>query len=242
MTRILLTRPAGQADGMAVLLAAAGIDAVAVPTVVIEPVEPDALRAALTDGPDWLVITSANGAAALSGAAIPDRTRVAAVGPATAAALRARGVRVDHVPDRYLTVAIADGLGDLGGRRVLLARAESATQELREALQTRGARVEEVVVYRTVEAPPNARAELRSALRQPLDGVTFTSGSTVRGFVGLLDDERREHARRLPAFCIGPVTAAVAEAAGLTVAGTADEHTATGLVAVIARYFSPVTP
>jgi uroporphyrinogen-III synthase len=242
MTRILLTRPAAQAAEMVGLLAAVGIETVAVPTVVIEPVEPDAIRTALAGRPDWLVVTSANGAAALRDAAIPDRTRVAAVGPATAAALRARGVRVDHVPDRYLTVAIAEGMGDLQGRRVLLARADSATRDLRATLQTRGATVEEVVTYRTVEAPPSARDGLRSALGHPLDGVAFTSGSTVRGFVRLLDDDRREAGRRLPAFCIGPVTAAVAVAAGLNVAGIADEHTASGLVALIARHFAPVTP
>jgi uroporphyrinogen-III synthase len=141
-----------------------------------------------------------------------------------------------------MTVAIAEGMGDLRGRRVLLARADSATRELRETLQMRGARVQEVVAYRTVEAPLFAREELRSALRQPLDGVAFTSGSTVRGFVRLVDDDRREAARRMPAFCIGPVTAAVAKAAGLNVAGTADEHTASGLVALIARHFELVTP
>jgi uroporphyrinogen III methyltransferase / synthase len=241
MTSILVTRPAGQAAKLVGLLAAAGFEAIAVPTVAIEPVEPDALRSALARGPDWLVVTSANGAAVLGGAAIPDGTRVAAVGPATAVALSARGVRVDHVPDRYLTVAIAHGLGDLRGRHVLLARAASATRALREALHTRGATVEEVVAYRTVEAPSGARPQLRSALGRPLDGVAFTSGSTVRGFVRLLGGEGLESVRQLPAFCIGPVTAAVAGAAGLNVAGIADEHTASGLVTVIARHFEPVT-
>lgn len=237
MTRILVTRPAGQGTELVSLLTRGGVEAVEVPTVTIEPVAPDELRAALSRGADWLVITSVNGAAALDGAAIGDRTRVAAVGPATATALRARGVRVDHVPDRYLTAAIADGLGDVHGRRVLLARADSATPALRETLVARGAMVEEVVAYRTVEAPPGAREQLRSVLRRPLDGVAFTSGSTVRGFMRLLDDERREDARRLPAFCIGPVTAASARAAGLTVVATADEHTAAGLAAAIRRHF-----
>jgi len=139
VTTLLVTRPAGQAAELVALLAERGIDAISVPTVGIAgpsvggPLD-DAIRS--LDGAAWLVITSVNGAASLLermaalGRSLPAGVRVAAVGPATAAALESGGVRVDHVPSRYRTVAIAEGLGDVARRRVVLARADAATRDL----------------------------------------------------------------------------------------------------------------
>lgn len=243
---MLVTRPAAQASELVARLQERGLGAVVVPTVAIDRSSAAAdLDRMLTtlDGADWLVLTSANGAEALSariaitGCGMPAGTRVAAVGPATADALRAAGIRVDHVPSDYLTVEIASGLGDVRGRRVVLARADAATPELRQALQTRGALVEEVVAYRTVEGPASSRDPLRAALHADVRGVTFTSSSTVRGLLRLASAVDRGRARSLPAFCIGPVTAATARRAGFHVATVAAEHTATGLAESIADHF-----
>ena len=247
MTTLLVTRPAPQAAELVALLAERSIDAISVPTVEIAPAPPggaldDAIGA--LDGAAWLVITSVNGAAATLkrlaalGRSLPVGVRVAAVGPATAAALEAGGVRVDHVPSRYRTVAIAEGLGDLAGRRVVLARADAATPDLREALRRRGALVEEVVAYRTVEGPPASRDRIRAALAQPLDGVTFTSGSTVRGLHALLSPPEALRATALPAYCIGPVTARVARRAGFAVPVVSATHTVAALAQAIHTHLS----
>jgi len=243
--QILVTRPAGQADELRRLLVERRIEAICVPTVAIDvasaAADLDAMLAALA-GADWLVLTSANGADALAariaadGRRLPETTRIAAVGPATAEALTAAGVRVDHVPDEYLTVAIADGLGELEGRRVVLARADAATPELGTALVARGALVEEVIAYRTIEGPGSSRDLLHAALQQDLDGIAFTSGSTVRGLTRLASPIDRGRARTLPAFCIGPVTAAEARHSGFHIAAIAPEHTAVGLADVIATH------
>jgi len=246
VTTLLVTRPAQQAAELIGLLADRGIDAISVPTVEIAPAPAGgALDDAILslDDAAWLVITSVNGAAALVarltalGRALPVDLLVAAVGPATAAALQAGGVRVDHVPSRYRTVAIAEGLGDLVGRRVVLARADAATRDLRDALVERGAVVEEVVAYHTVEGPANSRDTIRSALAQRLDGVTFTSGSTVRGLHALLSPPDALRATALPGYCIGPVTARVARLAGFAVPVVADRHTAAALADAIHRHF-----
>ena len=240
---VLVTRPAAQAGELARLLQARGIIPVAVPCVAIDVARAEAgldtMLAGLA-GADWLVVTSANGADALAarlsanGHRLPDRLRVAAVGSATADALAAAGIRVDHVPDEYLTVAIAEGLGEVAGRRVVLARADAATPELREALLARGAVVEEVVAYATIEGPAASRDPLHAALQRDLDGIAFTSGSTVRGLTRLSSTIDRGRARALPAFCIGPVTAAEARQAGFHVAAVAARHTAAGLADAIA--------
>lgn len=242
---MLVTRPAAQAAELVGLLRERGVRSVAVPTVAIDhssaAADLDHLLVTL-DGADWLVLTSANGAEALAariaitGRTIPAGTRVAAVGPATADALRAAGLRVDHVPSEYLTAEIASGLGDLRDRRVVLARADAATPELRDALFARGARVEEIIAYRTLEGPAQSRDPLRAALHAEVDGITFTSSSTVRGLLRLASSVDRGRARSLPAFCIGPITADTARRAGFHVAVVAAEHTAVGLATAIADH------
>ena len=247
---ILVTRPNGQTDELCRLLVERGVAPLAVPTVAIDTTsaaaELDAMLTSL-EGADWLVLTSANGAEALAARLLanshrlPDRLRVAAVGPATADALGCAGIRVDHVPHEYLTVAIAEGLGDLRGRRVVLARVDTATPSLHDALAARSAIVEEVIAYRTIEGPASSRELLQVALQRDLAGIAFTSGSTVRGLTRLASPIDRARARALVAFCIGPVTAAEARNSGFHVAAIATEHTAAGLADAIAANLARVT-
>jgi uroporphyrinogen III methyltransferase/synthase len=241
--RILVTRPASQAGELVRLLEERGIDPVAIPTVAIDTRsterQVDEMLAGLA-GADWLVLTSANGVEAVAarmaaiGRHLPPGLRVAAVGPATASALRAAAIRVDHVPDQYLTVAIAPGLNAGDGTRVVLARADAATPNMRDALLKLGARVEEVVAYRTIEGPATSRDPLRAALQRDLDGIAFTSGSTVHGLMRLTSSIDAARARALPAHCIGPVTADVARQAGFAIGAVATQHTAAGLADAIA--------
>jgi uroporphyrinogen III methyltransferase/synthase len=246
LRRILVTRPAADVDDLAALLAERGLEPVAVPTVAIDlestAAAVDRMLATL-GGAGWLVLTSANGARAvaarLGDGALPLGVRVAAVGPATAEALSEAGIGVDHVPGEYLTVAIADGMGPLAGRRVVLARADAASPDLREALLDRDADVEEVVAYRTIVGPSSSRDALRASLADDLAGIAFTSGSTVRGLVRLASPLDRGRARALPALCIGPVTARVARSEGFHVPVVADDHTAVGLADAIAAHYLP---
>lgn len=246
--RILVTRPNGQAGDLADHLRQRGFAPVIVPTVRIEMAPAADLDAALgcLDGADWLVVTSAHGAQAVAerpakvDSRLPHGLRVAAVGPVTADTLRAADIRVDHVPDEYLTLAIADGLGDVAGRRIVLVQADAAAPDLRDALVARGALVEEVLAYHTVEGPGDSRDPLHAALQQELAGVAFTSGSTVRGLTRLASPLDRGRARTLPAFCIGPVTAVEARKSGFHIAAIAAEHTAAGLAEAIAEYFAGV--
>lgn len=241
---VLVTRPAGGAVELSRELQLRNVGTTCVPTVAIDAESCSAdlkRRLGRIDGATWLVITSANGADAVrrsvaAGSVLPASLRIAAVGSATAAALRAGGLRVDHVPAVYTTAAIADGLGDVAGRLVILARADAATDELRAALSERGARVEEVVAYRTVAGPPASRDALRAALQRDLSGVAFASSSAVHGLVKLTSPTDRSRARTLPAYCIGPVTAATARGQGFHVAAVAAVHTAAGLAETIAAH------
>lgn len=211
MTSILLTRPRGAGDPLVAELESRGYRVLAVPTVLT--------RQVAVDWPDlsefhWIVVTSAAGVESLP--ATPPGPRWAAVGTATAEALRAKGVEADLVPAESNGDALGEALPEPAGKRVLLVRGSLADGGLPAALRSRGAKVEEVTAYETVEGPDEAGIALHRALAvADLAAVVFASGSAVRGFLKL------GGSAHLPAVTIGPRTSAVAEKAGFRVVAQA---------------------
>lgn len=237
--RILVTRAEGQASDFLGALAEAGLAAVHVPSIAIEPVASggDLDRAArCLDRYDWVVVTSVNGAHAILSAAERVLTplgapRWAAIGVATRRVLEDAGFEVDLQPSRASGTAIAEELPVGPGSRVLLLRADLADGDLPMALRARGAEVDDVIAYRTVEAPVTSRAPLREAMEAgPLEAVVFTSGSTVRGLLALASADVLD-VTSIPAICIGPETAAAARRAGFHVLAEAPMRDAVTLAA-----------
>ena len=253
---IAITRPAGQAGEFAALLETAGARVSALPSIAIAPAaDPAALDAALRELPsyDWIVLTSANGVrtvadrlAALGiGWAERGLARVAVIGPATAEALAARGVAADLVPGEYIAEAILDGMGNVAGQRVLLARADIARPALAEGLRLRGAEVVEVAAYRTVPVAVEADALRRLLAQDRPDAITFTSSSTVEGFCAGLAAAGLEPSGALAEIalaCIGPITAATLREHGLEPAVVAADYTSPGLRDALIAYFQSVAP
>jgi uroporphyrinogen-III synthase len=239
---VAVTRARAQAAELADRLRVLGATVIELP--VIEIVDPDdggagltsALEAARHGVYDWLVVTSTNGAervlTAFGEQPAAQGTRVAAIGPATAAVLEAGGIVVDVVPDRYVAEALVDAIpppsdGDRG--RVLVARAAVARDVLPEGLRAKGWVVDVVDAYRTRRGSPSNDARTAAARAEV---ITFTSPSTVDGAITLLGVDR------LPPVvaCIGPVTAAAARANGLAVTIEAGTHTIPGLVDAVAGW------
>jgi len=244
--RVLIARPHDQAIDLVAALAAAGLQPLVVPAIAIEPVEPGGeLDRAILElhRYAWVVVTSANGVAAIDQArarvgrdtAGLGATRFAAVGRATADALRAAGFRVDHQPPHSSADALAGSIPLRHGDRVLVPRTDLADDRLPDALRARGAEVDSVVAYRTVEAPPASRALLAEALAGGrIDLVVLTSGSTARGLLALGGPEHAEAVRHIPAICIGPRTTADARALGFAVVAEAPMQAAGALAQLIA--------
>jgi uroporphyrinogen III methyltransferase / synthase len=232
--RVAVTRARPQAADLSDRLRRLGATVIEFP--VIEIVDAGdggaALRSAVAEvaagGYEWLVVTSTNGAdrvvAALAGRTV-GRTRVAAIGPATAAVLEAAGVRVELVPDRYVAEALVDCFPP-GPGRVLLARAAVARDVLPDGLAAKGWDVDVVEAYRTRRAVID-RSDRQAA--STTDIITFTSPSTVDGAVELLGVDHLPGA----VACIGPVTADAARAHGLEVSVEAEVHTIAGLVGAV---------
>ena len=248
--RVLVTRGVDKRDDMASLLEAAGAIVLRVPLIAVRRllVAADIARAvdrlgagtgARSSRP-WLVLTSATGAGLAVeavGATSLARFGIAVIGPATAAALRSRGVEADLEATGQVAESLAAELAQKGvdGAAVLVVTAAGGRDVIAPALLAAGAHVEVLEAYRSV-TPEGAAERLREALGGPqLDAVTFTSGSTVRHF-----GEAVAAPPGCLAACIGPVTAAVARAAGWTDVVTAAEHTTAGVVAALVTHLPAV--
>lgn len=236
--RVLVPRNPERAGALLAALTAAGAHPVAVPLIAIEPpAEPGALDLRLIDLAGgafaWVGFTSVNAIdAALSRAAalglhpaVPADTRIAAVGPATAAALRRAGLPVDLVPTTAGSGAALAALWPtaIGDQAVLLPRSDLAAPGLPQALADKGYRVAEVTAYRTVPCPPTNEVAADLATGR-FDAVLFTSPSTVAALAGI------DIAAGTVLAAIGRPTAAAAEAAGRRVDVMAAHPTPQALV------------
>ena len=239
---VLVTRARAQAGALTELLEHVGATVVELPSIEIVVANLEQMDAAIQDltSVDWIVFTSANGVSAFAdrlNALGMDRTTtsgaiVCAIGRATAAQLRERGIRVDFVPERAIAESVVAELAGLGidGKRVLLPQAEIARDTVAAGLRQAGADVEVVVAYRTV-MPDGYDDEQVRRLLDGVDFATFASPSSIRNAIALAGGS-------LPGMrvvCIGPVTAAAACEAGLTVAAVAGEHSIAGLVDAVVR-------
>lgn len=243
---VVVTRAREQASGLAAQLAELGADVVQFPTIAIRPLddysELDTVVAAIAEGDayHWLIFTSVNGVRffwrrllrAGWDARILGGVRVAAIGPATAAALRERGIVPDFVPDRYVAESVAQGLLERGvaGRRVLLPRAREAREVLPDVLRKAGALVDVIPVYETVPAAVRREDVLERLAEGRIHCVTFGSSSTVENFLSLIPADTLRRYPDVKLAAIGPITAATLGKHGLPCDIRPEEFTIPALV------------
>lgn len=229
---VLVPRTKDQAGEMSDRLVSHGALPVEVPTIAVEPPRSPAQmeRAVkgLVDGRyQWVVFTSTNAVRAVwekfgefgLDARAFSGVKIACVGEATAERVRAFGISPELVPSgEQSSLGLLDEFPPYDDvfdpvNRVLLPRADIATETLAEGLRERGWEIEDVTAYRTVRAAPPP-ATIREMIKTGgFDAVCFTSSSTVRNLVGIAG---KPHARTIVA-CIGPKTAETAAEFGLRV-------------------------
>lgn len=198
----------GTDEQLAERLAKAGFEVVACPLIRVEAIDGGAI-----DGSryDWIVVTSRNAVEPLLGRMTGPLPRVAAIGPGTAEALRARGVEPDVVATRSTQEGLVDELPQPAGS-VLHAGAEGARDVLVKELDA-----DFVPLYRTVELDPGSFPDAGL--------VVLASASAARALAALRLD--------LPCVSIGPVTSEEARRHDLTVLAEAEPHDLDGLVAAV---------
>jgi uroporphyrinogen III methyltransferase/synthase len=240
--RIIVTRARHQASELSQAIESLGGEAWEFPTIeIVPPSDKKLLLQALNNlaSFQWLIFTSVNGVEVFF-AELQQQKRdirdlrgleIAAIGPATQAALEKRGLRVAYVPDEYRAEKVVDGLSGRvsAGQKVLLARAEEARNVLPEALKAMGLDVWDVPTYKTILGNANREELKRMLLDKEIKAVTFTSSSTVRNFFALLDGDTTL-LKDVLIYSIGPITSATAREHGLTIHKEAAEYTIGGLV------------
>jgi uroporphyrinogen III methyltransferase/synthase len=251
--RVLVTRASEQAGELSRLLLELGAEPVECPTIrIVPPASWAELDEAVADLKtyQWLVFTSVNGVKpfmerlkhrGLDGRALAG-LRLCCIGPRTADALAAYGLRADLVPSEYQAEGLLEAMTAAGvaGQRVLIPRAAMARELLPEQLRRLGADVRVVTAYRTV-LPEIEADRVKDLLRkQALHVLTFASSSAVRNFCRLFasQEEMRQLSQGAVVACIGPVTAKTAQAEGLRVAITAAENTIPSMVGAIVQYYA----
>jgi uroporphyrinogen III methyltransferase/synthase len=243
--RIVVTRAAQQSEALTEKLLELGAEVIAMPATRIARMDLSPLREEMKRLGDyqWLIFTSRNAvsifweqllgsgrdARALSG------LLVAAVGPATAGALLERGITVDVIPERFVAEGLLEKLSDrddVAGARVLYVTAEGARETLIDGLSERGAEVTVIRAYKSIQDGAGA-GRLRKALESgSVSAVTFTSASSVRGYVDAVGEEL---SLRAPAVTIGSQTTEAVNAAGIELLAEAEESTIDGVIAAVGR-------
>lgn len=218
-----------------------------IPTLSVEaPRTPQQIERAVTGLVEgrfgWVIFTCANAFTAVwekcreygLDARVFAGTRIAAVGQDTVVALSARGMHADLVHPET-TQALLQTFPEVGSgsvSRVLIPRAEIATETLASGLVELGWEVDEVTVFRTVRSAPPPAATREAIKTGVFEAVLFTSSATVRNLIGLAG---KPHATTVVA-CIGPSTARTAEEHGLRVDVVAAEPTHEALAQALIEF------
>jgi uroporphyrinogen-III synthase len=242
--RILITRTRQQASELATRLEALGAEILLLPTIELAPPSSfAALDAALVELTrfDWLLFTSANAVQAVQARArfqplAPKLPRIAAIGPATAKAVESIGLTVDLIPQTYMAESLLEALlPSAHGSRFLLVRAEEARDLLPDALTAAGAHVTIAPAYRNL-TPSDAIPALQRLFDspQPPDTITFTSSSTARNLIALLEAANLQLPPGTTLASIGPITSATLRELGYAPTLEAAEPTIPALAEAIA--------
>lgn len=246
---LLVPRPAEQGRATAAAIRARGANARLLPAIEIrDPADPAPLQRAIEGlgSFDWVLFTSANGVTrftrALSAAGLDARAfanaKIGAIGPKTALALEAFGLRADVIAEEFVGEGLARAVLARGvPRRVLVARALVARDVLPELLREAGAQVEVAPVYETVTA--DAGDALRAHFeRGEIDVALFTSSSTVNAVVDTLGERAVELLSRVTVASIGPITSQTLSERGVRADVVAKSFTVDGLLDALETHFS----
>jgi len=252
--KIIVTRTREQASELVAGLEEYGADCLEYSTINIQPVDSYEI---LDDELErineyhWILFTSLNGVKyffeRLYGKGLDARhlkgPEIAVVGKSTADLLLKYGVHADLIPSVFTGEGLAESLLDQGveGRNILIPRALQGREILPETLRGAGAQVTVAPVYQNCPAQGDKeflRAELEKG---GVEMVTFTSSSTVRNFLALLDEENQDELKKLLAgvkiAAIGPITAKTVTDSGLRVDIQPEQHTIPAMIeAIVAHY------
>jgi len=244
---VLVTRPDHQADGLCRLIDEAGGVPIRFPSIAIAPPDdPDAARAVLSRFADYhlVLFISANAVRCAlelaGGATTPAHTqRIAAVGRATANALRDAGIRVDLQPISDFSsesLLALDEMQKLQGSEVLIVRGHGGRELLTDTLSARGARVSYAEVYRRSRPQVDPEPLLRRWAQGDVCIVSATSGEALDNLIDMLGQAGRQLLLSTPVVVLSQRTAGSARDKGFDEVLVAQEASDAGIVATLSTW------
>ena len=246
--RIIVTRARAQASDLCEKLKDLGAEVIEFPVIKIVPPESyDALDNAIQniENYDWIIFTSQNGVKHFLdrlyhlGKDVRSlyRAKICSIGPATSKELRNFGLIADYIPPKFVAEDLLAHFPDIKeGSKILLPRVKEAREIIVEELTRRGYSVDLVTAYETIMEKPEEGLK-KTLEKQPVDFITFTSSSTVKNFVKIIEELNINKGifNKTTVAAIGPITAKTAEEYGFKAEIIATQYTIEGLVEEIVR-------
>jgi uroporphyrinogen-III synthase len=254
--RVVVTRAIEQTSDLNARLTAHGAIPISLPLVSFAPPADYApLDAALRQlhSFEWIIFTSANAVHAVASRAAhlgislhqkfsgsQDRPQIAVVGPATKSEAAAAGLPADYVAKTHLGIALAEELADrLRNKSVFLPRSDRANPDLPAALRKLGAKLTEVIAYRTVPPDDSNQSRVNAAIDGQADAILFFSPSAVNNFVAPTGRERLATLQNTIAIvAVGPITARALNDIGAHRIIIAADTTTSAVVDALANHFA----
>ena len=257
---IAITRSKEDSEEFTRLISNAKAKAISLPTIELvskgEGMVDEFLDAVKTSDPDYSVFMSSKAVKLLFDTAkkiskyeklqlAVANTTVIAVGPKTKTALESEGIRVTHVPERFSSVGVGEVFSFLNaeGKKVIVPRSGASTPFLKQLLEKIGLKVKEVHLYDVKSSSALSHwVEFKELFSQnKVDGIIFTSASSVRAFFDIMlsdSDEQslQNNLKKTTTIAIGPFTADELQKFGVKPI-TADVHTVPGAVESIKSCF-----
>jgi uroporphyrinogen-III synthase len=191
---------------------------------------------------DWIIFTSVKGVDAFMHIAdalhikkdIYANKNIAVVGPKTAERVKYYDLVVKFIPSQFTTEQLGKELENIKNKKILLARSDIASKQLAKDLQTKGASVTDIPIYKT-EYSTNSDLGIDALLQNDeIDAITFTSPSTITGFFKRVTNPQTiEHALAAKVVSVGPVTTKTAKNAGFKDIYTAKQFTTDNMIEVL---------
>ena len=257
---IAITRSKEDSEEFTKLISDAKAKAISLPTIELvskgDGMVDEFLDAVKTDDPDYSVFMSSKAVKLLFDTAkkiskyeklqlAVANTTVIAVGPKTKSALELEGIRVSHVPDRFSSVGVGEVFTTLNaeGKKAIVPRSGASTPFLAQLLEKIGLEVKEVYLYDVKSSSALSYwTEFKELFSQnKVDGIIFTSASSVRAFFDIMladHDEKtlKQHLEKITIIAIGPFTADELKKFEIKPI-IADVHTVSGAVESIKNCF-----
>lgn len=239
---IVLTRDKVGNISLAKKLQLLGMSSLSCPGIEIKSINDNKmLKTTLTslDTFDWILFTSSNGVKFFMkyepDQAVLQKIKIAVVGSKTARTAQNAGLQVSVIPKTFTAQDLLKAMPSLKRKKILLARSDIADPKIKTLLEEKSAVVTDIAVYKTTLTKRLHQEFIQAIKNNAISYLTFTSPSTVRGFLKNIVQSDLPNVLSLPVLSIGPVTTKEAQKYGFTNIITSDVHTIDGMISALQR-------